>query len=104
MENLIKQLELQENRLKKIESLLSQSKRVLNLNEVCELTGLSKSTLYKFTSDGIIPHYKQAKHLYFNRKEVEDWLLSERGFYRKEIKQQAATYITLNEKGVRYAS
>lgn len=104
MVHLIEKLQEQDERLKNIESLLSLSKRVLNLNEVCDLTGLSKSTLYKFTSDGIIPHYKQAKHLYFNRIEVEEWLLSKRGYYKKEISQAASTYIMLNEKGVRYAS
>ena len=104
MEILIKRLELQDERLKYIESLLSFSKKVLNLNETCELTGLSKSTIYKLTSNGFIPHYKKAKHLYFNKEEVEKWLLSERGFYIKDINQASSTYLTLYEKGVSYAS
>lgn len=52
----------------------STNKQVLNIDEVCVLTSLSKSTIYKLTMDGLIPHYKKCKHLYFDRVEVELWL------------------------------
>ena len=65
-------------RLKNIEALLSVSKTVLNLNEVSILTGYSKSFIYKLTYSGKIPCYKQSKHLFFDRLEVEDWLKSSR--------------------------
>jgi len=62
-------------RLDNIELLLKTSKTVLNLDEVCEFTGLSKSYIYKqCMNGGNIPHYKQAKHLYFDRVEIENWL------------------------------
>ena len=54
----------------------TKDQRVLNIKQVAELTGLSKSTIYKFTHTKKIPHYKQAKHLYFDRQEIEDWLLA----------------------------
>jgi predicted DNA-binding transcriptional regulator AlpA len=63
-------------RLKSIEELLSISKTVLNLNEVCILTGYSKSHIYKLTYSGKIPHYKQHKMLFFDRLEIEVWLKS----------------------------
>ena len=86
-------------RLEKIESLLNLQKAVLNINEVCQLTGLSKSHLYKLTMTGKIPHYKQAKHLYFDRVEVENWLKENRGFNTKELDQKATDYIVLGKKG-----
>jgi len=67
-------LQNQEKRLTNIENLLSISKSVLNIDEVCILTGLSKSHIYKLTCWGKIPYYKQAKHLYFDRIEIENWL------------------------------
>jgi len=67
-----------DERLQRIEDFLRVRKDILNLNEVAILTGLSKSTLYRMTCTGTIPHYKQAKHLYFDRDEIENWLKSKR--------------------------
>jgi len=88
-----------DERLKNIENLLSIQKSVLNLDEVCKLTGLSKSHIYKLTCWGKIPFYKQAKHLYFDRVEVENWLKENRFKTSDEISKEAATFVTLNRKG-----
>jgi excisionase family DNA binding protein len=72
--NMIELLNQQAESLKNIELLLSLSKTILNIDEVCLLTGLSKSTIYKMTCNGTIPFYKPAKHLYFDRVEIENWL------------------------------
>ncbi len=101
MVEIIEQLKRQDERLKNIENLLSLSKTVLNLDEVCTLTGLSKSHVYKRTMQGTIPHYKQAKHLFFDRAEVEAWLRENRFKTVQEVEQEAATYVTLNRKGGR---
>ena len=81
-----------DERLNKIEGLLSISKTVLNIDEVARLTGLSKSTIYKLTSSGGIPHYKQSKHLYFDRLEIESWLKSNRIKTKEEIEKEALSY------------
>jgi len=95
----LEKLKQQDERLKSIEILLALTKAVLNLDEVCILTGLSKSHVYKRTMQGTIPHYKQAKHLFFDRVEVESWLKENRVKTVQEIEQEAATYVTLNRKG-----
>ena len=87
-------------RLTNIESLLSIQKNVLNLDEVCKLTGLSKSHVYKLTCYSKIPFYKQAKHLYFDRAEIENWLKENRFKSPDEVGKEAATYVTLKKKGV----
>ncbi len=92
-------LQKQDERLKNIESLLSIQKNVLNLDEVCSLTGLSKSHIYKLTCYSKIPFYKQAKHLYFDRAEIENWLKENRFKPSDELEKEAATYVTLNKKG-----
>ncbi len=86
-------------RLKNIENLLSLKKAVLNINEVSKLTSLSKSTIYKFTHTGAIPFFKKAKHLFFDRVEVENWLRSNRGYNADEADKQANTYVSLNKSG-----
>jgi len=99
MVEIIEHLERQDERLKNIETLLNLSKAVLNLDEVCSLTGLSKSHIYKLTCWGKIPFYKQAKHLYFDRAEVESWLKTNKSKSIDELDKEAATYVTLNKKG-----
>ena len=87
-------------RLQRIETLLLSQKTVLNFDEVALFTGLSKSWLYKLTSTGHIPHYKpHGKHIYFNKAEVEDWLLRNRIKTNQEIETEASTYVTINKKG-----
>jgi excisionase family DNA binding protein len=100
MESIVLELlQQQGEKLTSIESLLALTKTVLNLDEVCSLTGLSKSHIYKLTCWQKIPHYKQAKHLYFDRNEIEGWSKENRIKSFDEIEKQAATYVTLNRKG-----
>ena len=63
-------------KLQDIEKAMSSQKNVLTFEEVCSYTGLSRSYLYKLTCLNRIPHSKPiGKILYFNRKELEKWLL-----------------------------
>lgn len=57
------------------------TKEVLTSAEVAQYMGISKSALYKLTCLGKIPHYKPTGKLcYFNRREIEEWLQSNRVF------------------------
>ncbi len=88
-----------DERLSKIESLLLSQKKVLNLDEVAVVTGLSKSHLYKLTSNGKIPHYKpNGKFIFFDRNEIEDWLLRNRVKTVNEIEAEAASYVNKGRK------
>lgn len=83
-------------RLLKLEAMLLSQKVVLNFEEVAAYTGLSKSYLYKLTCSGGIPCYKpQGKHIYFNKQEIDQWLLQNRKATNKELDNQAATFVTL---------
>jgi len=100
MESIVlEKLQNQDERLKNIESLLALQKNVLNIDEVCTLTGLSKSHIYKLTCYQKIPFYKQSKHCYFDRVEIENWLKENRFKPSDELEKEAATYVTLNKKG-----
>lgn len=85
-------------RLESIEKLLIEQqtlqKQVLNFNETCKYLELSQSHLYKLTSTGAIPHYKpNGKKIYFQRQELDQWLLRNRMDSLDEIEQQAADYL-----------
>ena len=77
---------------------LFATKEVLNSEETALYLGISKSYLYKLTMRREIPHYKPlGKMCYFNRRELEAWLQSNRVATTAEINEQAAGYC--NRKG-----
>lgn len=71
------------------------TKEVLNFDEACTYAGLSKSAMYKQTMQGNVPHYKPTgKCVYFNRQELENWLLSNRCATNAELTDKAKDYCT----------
>lgn len=76
---------------------LLAAKNVLTIEDVAILTGLSKWHIYKLTSEARIPHYKpNARLLYFNRKEIEEWMQRNRVIAQDEARQHAAAYCISN--------
>jgi len=53
-------------------------KTVLGTNEVCDITGYKKATIYAFTHKRLIPFYKKGKRLLFDRLEIDAWLRQNR--------------------------
>ncbi|WP_353721918.1 helix-turn-helix domain-containing protein [Dyadobacter sp. 676] len=75
------------------------AKKVLTFDEAAEYTGLSKSYLYKLTAKGEVPHFKpRAKMIYFNREELETWLLQGKVKSAEEIEAIAASKILARKK------
>lgn len=69
------------------------TKEVLTSDETAKYMGVSKSYLYKLTMRGEIPFYRPAgKMMYFNRKEVEGWLQTNRAATQTELSDRAAAY------------
>ncbi len=64
------------------------SKEILNIEEAAEFTGLAKQTLYSFTSQRTIPHFKRGKGVKFRRTELEIWMLKNRRKTVAEISQE----------------
>lgn len=74
-------------------NIINCTKEVLTSDEVALYMGISKAYLYKLTMKQKIPHYKpMGKLVYFNRKEVEQWLQSNRVATDDEISQQAQAF------------
>lgn len=64
---------------------------VLDIDAFCAYTGLSKQTVYRKTRKGEVPHSKRGKRLYFDKKEVDEWLLANK-ISTKTINEQAEAY------------
>ena len=67
------------------------AKRVLTISDVAML---SVSYLYKMTSAKQLPFYRpNGKCIFFNREEIEDWMLQNRANTIDEAEQQASKYL-----------
>ena len=72
---------------------LLAAKNVLTPDDVVQLTGMSKSCLYKLTSTRKIPHYKpNGKMVYFNREELEKWMQSNRVATDEELECESENF------------
>ncbi len=93
-----------EQRLLAVEDGLKQmgivQKSVLTFEEAASYMGMSRSYLYKLTATKQIPHYKPGgKMLFFERAELEAWLLSRRVDTTDEVSAQAQIHCMGKRKG-----
>lgn len=85
-------------KLERIENLLSFNKQVLSFADMIAFTGMSESRLYKLTSSRKIPFSKVGRSLYFERKQIEDWLLSDPNVTDYKIEEAFNKQLLLNKK------
>ena len=72
---------------------LIECKNVLTFEEAVMYTGYSKGQLYRMTSERTIPHSKRGKRVFFDKAELDRWLLKDKVLTTDEIKSKAATHI-----------
>ena len=65
-------------RLDRLESVAALNKSVLDINEVAMLTGYAVKYLRTLIARREIPYYRRGNRLFFQRHEVEEWLLQTR--------------------------
>ncbi len=82
-----------EQRLDRIERLLVSNKKVLTFEEACDYTGISRSYLYKLTSQNKISFSKpNGKMIFFDKEKLDTWLLKNGSKSQDEIEQEALNY------------
>lgn len=76
------------------------SKSVLSVTELSQYLGLSKSRIYALICKRRIPYYKNdgGKLTFFNRAEIDQWLLAKRVPTADEIEQKAVSYCLAHSK------
>ena len=84
---------------------LTATKETLDFEETCLYINISKSYLYKLTSQGLIPYYKpNGKKIYFSRSELDEWVLRNKSYSSDEIAEQVDNNMIVadvcNELGV----
>ncbi|WP_150048680.1 helix-turn-helix domain-containing protein [Methylomonas rhizoryzae] len=89
-------------RLDTLTAAVLSNKTVLTIEEAAAYTGLTVSTIYKLTSTQQIPHSKpRGKMLYFDRAELDTWLLQRRIKTVDEIASAAADHVAKIQGGVK---
>ena len=73
MEERIQQIEVN---IELIKTLLLNHKTILTIEEACKYTGYTLSYMYKLTSGQEIPHYKRGKKVFFDKDELDAWMIS----------------------------
>ena len=87
------------DRIEKAIENLSTNGPSVNANDPMDIKALSAylktspSAIYKFTSEGSIPHYKNGKRLYFKKEEINDWIFTTKVNTAYDIDKAADEYI-----------
>lgn len=74
-------------------------KRIMTLPELAVYIGMSESYIHKLTSRNVIPHYQPlGKIIYFDRYEIDDWILKNKVPSKQEIERKANAMILRRSK------
>ena len=94
MEEVLKQLQELKNLT------LLGTKKALSMTDAALLTGLSKSSLYKLVCYKDIPHFKSngGKLTYFDKDELNSWMLNRRIKTNEEVEAEAVNYCVTGKK------
>lgn len=83
--------------VQKFDELRSLAKPFLTVEELASYLGVKTSYVYKMTHNREIPYYKPGgKMVYFDRKEIDEWVLSQRVATADEIRSEARRRIRRN--------
>ena len=73
-------------------------KQIMGISDACRYLDLSKSTIYKLTSRGAIPHRKPGKRLYFIKSELDAWIKQGRVESLDNLRQNLEQHLRKNQK------
>lgn len=76
-------------------------RQVLSLADFCQYTGIGKQTAYRLTSRGEVPHSKRGKRLYFDKAQVDAWLLANHVGGSAEADRKANEYVLTKRRAKR---
>lgn len=87
-------------KLNRIERLIVDStKEILNVEDLINYTGYKRSYIYKLVHNNIIPFSKpNGKTLFFEKSEIDTWLLQNKSQSISQIEQQANDYVNNSRK------
>lgn len=87
-------------KLNKLERLIKDStKEIFNIEDLINYTGFSRSYIYKLVHKNVVPYSKpNGKFLFFQKSEIDEWLLQNKNQSVSQIEQKALDYSFKNRK------
>lgn len=85
------------HKLNRIEKVIFGLKEILNVEELVEYTGYSKSYIYKLVHHSRIPYSNPeggGRKLFFERKKIDEWLLHNSHKCESDAKKDAFSYVS----------
>ena len=81
--------------LEDIKLLLSHTKKVMNVEDLANYTGLSKSKIYKLTHLKLIPtgNNPNIRQKFFDKERIDAWLLGEPDFSDEFLKELRSSFL-----------
>jgi excisionase family DNA binding protein len=73
---------------------------ILDIKQAAEFLKLKINTLYEKTSRKQIPHFKKGNKLYFNRADLQEWIMKGKVKTNDEIESNALTHLLNRNKQV----
>lgn len=85
------------NRLERL--IVDSTKEILNVEDLINYTGYKRSYIYKLVHNNILPYSKpNGKTLFFEKSEIDTWLLQNKSQSISQIEKQANDYINNSRK------
>lgn len=86
--------------LQDIKSILSQNKKILNVEDLSRYTGLSKSKIYKLTHLKLIPmgNNKHIRQKFFDKDVIDAWLMGNPNVSDEYLEQKFNERLSKNKK------
>ncbi|RXG21128.1 helix-turn-helix transcriptional regulator [Leeuwenhoekiella aequorea] len=85
------------NRLEKL--IIGSAKEILTVEDLINYTGYKRSYIYKLVHNNVIPFSKpNGKSLFFEKTEIDAWLLQNKNQSDSQIENLATEYINKSRK------
>lgn len=85
------------NRLERL--IVDSTKEILNVEDLINYTGYKRSYIYKLVHNNVIPFSKpNGKTLFFEKSEIDKWLLQNKSQSISQIESEAYDYINKSRK------
>lgn len=79
--------------------IISNNKEILSVEELEKYTGFKKSYIYHLVHFSKIPYSKpNGKYLFFQKSEIDEWLLKNKSLSDDQIQEKAREYILKKRK------
>ncbi|SHM36157.1 helix-turn-helix transcriptional regulator [Myroides odoratimimus] len=74
--------------------IISNNKEILSVEELEKYTGFKKSYIYHLVHFSKIPYSKpNGKYLFFEKSEIDEWLLKNKSLSDDQLQEKARVYI-----------